>query len=255
LHRRKIPFIFAGIVFPEEKRFVESIRGFARVCAVVNGFIGINVGLVGPRPERFETCIFSEDALMKKFKQRVVPVSLLNIVDQASKVNNDDPELQKIVQDMKKEIDLSGITGEIAIKLAKLELVLKRFAEEKHLSGMGLQCWTAIQKVYGVSPCYVMGRLTDRGIMTACEVDIYGALTMLVQYLASLKTTAPHFVDWTIRHQEKENVFLAWHCGNAPPSLVCEGCPAVLRYHSILGETLGIENQWARQSFSLSLDL
>lgn len=57
---------------------------------------------------------------------------------------------------------------------------------------------------------------------------------MLIQYLASLKTTSPHFIDWTIQHQEEENVFLAWHCGNAPPSLAPEGCPLVLRRHAIL---------------------
>lgn len=250
-HRRKIPFTFAGIVFPEEKRFNDSIRNFARACALVNGFIGANMGLVGPRPERFETCIFSEDALIKKFKQRVVPVSLMDIIDQTNAIKDNDPELQKILQEMKKEADLSGITDETTRKLAKLELVLKRFAEEKHLSGMGLQCWTAIQKVYGVSPCYVMGRLTDRGIVMACEVDIYGALTMLIQYLASLKTTVPHFIDWTIKHQEKENVFLAWHCGNAPPSLVCEGCPTILKFHSILGETLGIEKSMGTAEFQL----
>jgi L-fucose isomerase-like protein len=76
-----------------------------------------------------------------------------------------------------------------------------------------------MQAVYGLSPCYVMGRMTDSGIMTSCEVDIYGTLTMIIQYLASLETTAPHFIDWTIKHQEKENVFLAWHCGNGPPSM------------------------------------
>ena len=79
-----------------------------------------------------------------------------------------------------------------------------------------------MQEVYGISPCYAMGRLTDRGIMTACEVDVYGALTMLFQYLAALGKTVPHFIDWTIRHQEQENTFLAWHCGNAPPSLAGE---------------------------------
>ena len=116
---------------------------------------------------------------------------------------------------------------------------------------MGVQCWTAIQDVYGVSACYAMGRLTDQGIMTSCEVDVYGALTMLAQYLASLKTTPPHFIDWTIRHQQKENVFFAWHCGNAPPSLACEGCPVVLKHHSILGETIGLDRSVGTAEFQL----
>jgi len=106
-----------------------------------------------------------------------------------------------------------------------------------------------MQEVYGVSPCYVMGRLTDQGIMTSCEVDVYGVLTMLIQYLSALGKTPPHFIDWTIQHQEKKNVFLAWHCGNAPPSLVCEGCKVSIKSHSIFGEVIGLERSAGTAEF------
>ena len=251
MYRRKIPFLFAGIVFPEEKEFIENVRNFARVCLIVKEFIGANIGLVGPRPERFETCIFSENAMIENFEQRVIPISLLDIVNRAENMKDDDPEIQKILSEMRKEADLSDISEEAAKKIAKFELALKQFAEEKNLSGIGVQCWTAIQEIYGISPCYAMGRLTDQGIMASCEVDIYGALTMLIQYLASLKTTVPHFIDWTIKHQERDNVFLAWHCGNAPPSLVCEGCKVRVREQSVLAVVLGREKSMGTVEFQL----
>jgi L-fucose isomerase-like protein len=50
LHRRQIPFLFAGIVFPEEKSFKNSVTDFLSVCAISRGFIGARIGLVGPRP-------------------------------------------------------------------------------------------------------------------------------------------------------------------------------------------------------------
>ena len=75
---------------------------------------------------------------------------------------------------------------------------------------------------------------------------------MLMQYLAAMGDTVPHFIDWTIRHQEKENVFLAWHCGNAPPSLVCEGGNISLKYHSILGPSLGIDRSMGTAEFQLA---
>ncbi|MFQ6095924.1 MAG: L-fucose/L-arabinose isomerase family protein, partial [Candidatus Bathyarchaeia archaeon] len=251
LYRRKIPFIFAGIVFPEEETFLDGARNFVRVCSIVKGVVGAKMGLVGPRPERFETCIFSEDALMNQFGQRVVPISLLDIVNRINSLGDDDPEVQKIIRDMREEADISGIKEETVKKIAKLECVLRNFAEERGLSGMGIQCWTAMQEVYGVSPCYAMGRLTDRGVMTACEVDIYGVLTMLIQYLASLRTTPPHFIDWTIKHQKEENVFLAWHCGNAPPSLACERYRVMIKAHSIMGETVGLERAAGTAEFQL----
>lgn len=251
LYRRKMPFLFAGILFPEEDIFKEKMAGFVRVCAVLDSFIGARIGLVGPRPERFETCICNEDAMMQRFKQRVVPTSLLDIMQRAKALKAASPELQKIIGAMKKEVDLSVLDGEALKNLAGLQYALSEFAREKGLAAMGVQCWTALQEVYGISSCYAFGRLTDAGLLTACEVDVYGALTMLVQHRASLEATRPHFIDWTIQHQEKKNVFLSWHCGNAPPSLACKGCRVNLRSHSILGKPLGKKRTVGTAEFPL----
>ena len=72
-----------------------------RACSVVREFIGARVGLIGPRPERFETCIFSEDAMTRQFKQRVVPTSLPDIMKRVAALRDNTPEIQKITQEMK----------------------------------------------------------------------------------------------------------------------------------------------------------
>ncbi|MGC8949568.1 MAG: hypothetical protein ACP5OK_09565, partial [Thermoprotei archaeon] len=109
------------------------------------------------------------------------------------------------------------------------------------LDCLGIRCWTEIESYYGIFPCFVMGRLTQSGIMSSCEADIYGALTMLIQYKASLESVPPHFIDWTIMHPNLPNVFLAWHCGNAPPILACANHPSVLTYHSGYYKSRGIK--------------
>jgi L-fucose isomerase-like protein len=52
-------------------------------------------------------------------------------------------------------------------------------------------------------------------MLAACEVDVYGAATMVALYAAGLGMTPPDFVDWTDLHPTEPNVWLAWHCGNA----------------------------------------
>jgi L-fucose isomerase-like protein len=251
LYRRKLPFIFPGIVFPEEDSFLASIADFIRVCSIVDGFIGARIGLIGPRPERFETCICNEDAMIQQFKQRVVPVSLLDIMHDVDKPGDTASELQKIGQAMKKQADLSPIKAKTARNISALQYALSNFAEEKGLSAMSVQCWTSMQEVYGIASCWAMGRLTDQGIITSCEVDVYGALTMLIQYLASFKKAPPHFIDWTIQHQQKENVFLSWHCGNAPPSLAAKGSDIKIGCHPILSLQLGKDNCMGTAEFQL----
>lgn len=242
LYRRKIPFLFGGIVFPEDNEFAREFDSFIRVVAIYRSFIGARVGLIGPRPERFETVTFTESKMAEKFKQRVVHVTLLEIVEEARKLGDEDPVVIEIANEIEKQVDVSQISREVVLKMAKLEAVLRRIVKEKKLSGLGFRCWTEIQKYYGVSPCHILGRLTQSGVMSACEVDIYGVLSMIIQYAASLGTSPPFFIDWTIRHPTKPNVFLAWHCGNAPPALFC--ATGKLMYHSIMYRDVGIEKAY-----------
>ena len=76
LYRRKIPYLFAGIVWPEDEAFKRAVGSFARACAAVEGFYGARVGMVGLRPDRFETCAINEVALIQRFRQRVVQINL-----------------------------------------------------------------------------------------------------------------------------------------------------------------------------------
>lgn len=251
LYRRKIQFQFAGIVFPEEGKFLKSVKTFAQVCSICEGFLGARIGVVGPRPEPFETCIYNENAMINQFNQRLIPISLAFIFDYANKISNESPEVKKIIEEIKNTSDISEINENVLLKMAKLEISLRHFTEQKKTSSLAIQCWTDMQEIFGICSCHVMGRLTESGIMSSCEVDVYGALTMLIQYLATMRKTFPHFVDWTIQKQEDDNVFLAWHCGNAPPSLVCEGCKIHIRSHSILEYTMSKENLGGTAEFQL----
>ena len=251
LHRRNIPFTFVGIISPEESAFLRAVEDFARTCSILKGFLGARIGLVGPRPERFETCVFNEVAMINHFGQEVIYVSLGQLFEVMDSIKDDDAQLKAIINEMRAQADTSEVSDKAVLNMARLELALRRIIKEKKLQALALRCWLEIEEVYGISPCYVLGRLTDSGIMVACESDVYGALTMLIQYLASLRSTPPHFIDWTIQHQEKEDVFLAWHCGNAPPSLVRKEAKVKLRPHSILSRVLGPERTQGTGEFQL----
>ncbi len=242
LYRRGLPFLFGGIVLPEEEEFRRSFDAFVRAANVIKVFVGAKVGAIGPRPERFETVTFNEAAMAAKFKQRVVHVDLLEVVEEARRLSDNDPRVAKVLGEVAQQLDASGVPREALVKLAKLEVVLRGLAERRGLVGLGLRCWTELQRFYGVTPCLVMGRLTDAGIMAACEVDVYGALTMAMQYAASLGKSIPFFIDWTIKHPTKDNVFLAWHCGNMPPSL-CHGV-CRLGFHSVMYREVGAERSY-----------
>ncbi|MGQ9781561.1 MAG: L-fucose/L-arabinose isomerase family protein [Nitrososphaeria archaeon] len=240
LHRRKMPFVFSGVVFPEEKAFLKSLENFMRVIAIVRSFVGARVGLVGPRPEGFETVTYDESVMAELYKQRVVHTTVSSIIEEARKLDDEDPDVIRTLEDMK-AVNIAEVPRDALAKMAKLEVALRNLVNEKSLDGMGIRCWTEIENYYGIFPCFTMGRLTQSGIMTSCEADVYGVLTMLMQYKASLETSPPHFIDWTIVNPKEPNVFLAWHCGNAPPNLSCSTSPSAVTYHDGFFKSTGIK--------------
>ncbi len=52
LYRRKIPFYYAGLFFPEEKGFAYEVDTFARACTAVKALKGARISQVGVRPQR-----------------------------------------------------------------------------------------------------------------------------------------------------------------------------------------------------------
>ncbi|MDQ1318097.1 MAG: hypothetical protein QG588_1753, partial [Candidatus Poribacteria bacterium] len=94
----------------------------------------------------------------------------------------------------------------------------------------------------GISVCALFGRLTQKGMLTACETDILGVLSMLTNYQASLVETLPHIIDWTIQNREDSNLLLAWHCGNAPVCLAKDPDNTALRSRRDMKGELPIED-------------
>ncbi|MFH1150090.1 MAG: hypothetical protein V1748_06430 [Actinomycetota bacterium] len=231
----------ARFVFPEkavglsDDSLAEALSRFGAVCGAVSGVRGAVYGQIGPRPAEFETCAYDELSLMRKFGIRVVPLPLSTIYARAAAT----PEKRnrEAYAAMESSVDRSRVSDMGLAKMARLEVVLEELVEEHGLSGLGIQCWTSMQEDYGISPCFVMSRLTERGIPCACEADMHGTLSM---HLLSLVAGSPAgLADWNNRHVSRENVFSAWHCGVFPGSF--SSGEKRLGLHDILEQSTGTD--------------
>ena len=229
LYRRRLPFHFAGIFFPDEPALARELEAFVRAVAVVKGLRGAQLGQVGVRPETFETVGYDEHALARQFGQNVIHCELSEVVGTAQGYAEDDPRLEAVRQRIRQSAAAVTVAGDYVRQAARLELALSDFWRSNRLSALAVQCWPAIQKQMGMQLCGIFGRLTGQGMLTACETDVLGALAMLVSYRSALGETVPHFIDWTIQHREDPNVLLAWHCGNAPTCLAADPARTALR--------------------------
>jgi L-fucose isomerase-like protein len=222
LYRRKIPFHYAGIFYPDEPAFAAELDTFCRAVAVTKGLLNARIGQVGVRPATFETVGYDEAAMVLKFGQNVIYANLSDIVDRAKDYADDDPAVQEILTGIQSTVPEITVAEDYLVHSAKVEAALAEFWIKNRLSAMAVQCWPSIQRSMGISMCALYGRLTQRHMLTACETDVLGALAMIANYAAALGETLPHFVDWTIQHRENPNWLLSWHCGNAPASLAAD---------------------------------
>ncbi len=229
LYRRKITFHWAGLAFPDEPELKEHLDAFTRAVSVVKGLRGARIGQVGLRPAPFESCGFDEHEMITKFGQNLIPAELSQVTAAALALADDDERVAALVDKIRHGVASVTVSDQHMVQAAKLELALVDFWETNRLSAMAMQCWPSIGQAMGISVCAMFGRLTGRGMLTACEADVLGALAMLVNHRAALGETLPHFIDWTIQHREDANCLLAWHCGNAPPCLARDPEQTALR--------------------------
>ncbi|MCC6444243.1 MAG: hypothetical protein IT210_12415 [Armatimonadetes bacterium] len=229
LHRRKLPFHFAGIFFPDEADFRAGAEAFVRAVSVAKGLRNARIGQIGVRPAAFETVAYDEVAMARKFGQNVIHANLDDIVDRAKNIGDNDPRVQAVLEDIARTVKCITVAKDYLMQAAKLETAMVEFSERNRLSALAMQCWPSIQREMGISLCALFGRLTQHEMLTACETDILGAISMLIQHRAALGQTLPHFIDWTIQHRENPNRLLAWHCGNAPVCLARSANEIALR--------------------------
>jgi len=224
LKRRGRTFTHLRTCNPEDACFADQVGTFTRAVNAISKFRRAKFGLLGQRPQLFESQAFSEQALQKKFGQMVVPVNIDEVYDRMDATPASDPDVQQVMQEISAGLEMCEITDESLVNMARYEITLKRMAAELELDAMAVTCWTGVQQRYHISICSTFGRLNDQGIITACESDLLGAVSMWAVYQAALGEQKPHFIDWTDLHPSEENIWLAWHCGNAPISLCAGDC-------------------------------
>jgi len=236
---KEIPFESLSPVFPEEKAFTEAADSFARACVAVKRFVGARIGRVGTHPHNFFTCAVNEREMYRRYGQRVLSLDPALLYHNAEAIEDRDRKVKNVVAALKRGCHVS-VPEAVLVRIAKYEIALEQWLDENQVEVLGVQCWPVVEPVYGIAPCTAMSRLTSRGKLAACEVDLNGALSMALQYAAALGQVPPHFIDWTANHPEDPNKFLAWHCGNAPHELAADG-RVDINIHFIMSRAVGTE--------------
>lgn len=227
------------VCLPTDEAFTQELRAFGALCRVVKGLRRARYGQVGTRPDAFWTCRANEKAL-QLLGPTVFTLDLSEVLARAHALRDDDGSVREVVSSFREYADTAEVNDEQLLRMAKLEVVLKGFVEEKDLDGLAIQCWTSMQENYGITPCAVMARLGDQGTPCACEVDTYGLMSMHALRLAAGQPSS--LADWNNLDPADPEVVSLWHCGVYPASMG-QG-RARIGYHRFRERTVGRESAY-----------
>jgi L-fucose isomerase-like protein len=231
-------------VDPQSECFKQDLRSFASVCRIVRGLHNIRVGLIGARPTNFNTVRFSEK-LLEKAGISVETLDLSEIFGRIEKLPDDHQKVKEKLENIRGYVPTKGVPSGSLLRMAKFGAVVDSWIEAQQLVGSAVQCWTAMEELYGIVPCTIMSMMSNALVPSACETDIAGLVGMLALVLASGKPSA--IVDWNNNYGDDPNKGVIFHCSNLPKDIFVdkkiskENLP-VMDYQEIIAGTVGKDN-------------
>jgi L-fucose isomerase-like protein len=124
--------------------------------------------------------------------------------------------------------------------LTKLGVVLDDIIHDYNMDCMALRCWIELEKELGVAPCVLVSELNDRGIISACELDVCNAVPMYALSLASQRPAT--CLDWNNNYGDDPDKCILFHCGPVPQSLMSAKGQVI--DHPMFAKALGAGCGW-----------
>jgi L-fucose isomerase-like protein len=225
-------------VRPDSELFRADLEQFVGVCRVVRGLRKARLGAIGARPGAFNTVRYSEK-LLQACGVSVNTVDLSELFGTANAMGDHDAKVKQRLDAIKSYIKTGGTSQDALVKMAKLGIAIDDWTVANDLDATAIQCWTSIQKNYGVNACTLMSMMSEKLMPSACEVDITGVVSMYALQLASGTPSA--LVDWNNNYGDDPDKCVLFHCGNWARSFFSDG-DFKMTAAEILGTTLGEQN-------------
>ena len=185
------------------EEFKADLETFAAICRVVKAMRGARFGAIGARTAPFFTVRYSEK-ILEAHGITVEAVDLSEILGAANKVKSSDKEFKERLKAAKSYAECPGVTQEGFERMARFSVAVDRWMKANELVGSAIQCWTAIEELYGIVPCQVMSMMSNTGLSSACEVDMGGTIAMHALWAASGKPSRACRLEQQLRRRPRQ---------------------------------------------------
>ncbi len=228
LRRYNVSFTYIVNSKIDSPVFTGGFSDFLAAVNVVKSLRNLRIGQIGTRPAPFLTVMNNEGELAEKFGIEIVPTTLGMLVENAKMIEGTDRHHEQI-RKFKEKIHVWEPDEEATARMAAFKLAIQDWADDNSCNALVIQCWSTIQQIYQLSPCFINSELAGEGLPVGCESDVHGVITSVMLEAAMGNELPSFFADLTTRHPENENAELLWHCGPYPHKLIADGVESRVR--------------------------
>ena len=228
-----VSFIFGS---PDEDKVKNSLKAVISAANVKYRLKNLKMAQIGHTPEGFGFGRALDLELLKNFGVTLVSVESRELINRAKAYT--DEEAEGYLADAYGRINgLDDIDPNNVIDFAKLYKAYDEYTKENNIGALASRCWPDFFVDYGTPVCAVLSLMNDLGVASACEADLYGALSM---YIGKELSGRSVFFGDPASMNEEEGTITFWHCGMAPCSLARKdtGACAGLHCNRHIGPTM-----------------
>ncbi len=198
-----------------KKNYLKRLSNSNKIKKTSIEFKQPKIGIIGTRPEGFDTCDFNSKELKSKFNAELENINLKKLFDISKKIEKKTINLTKknISNNLK---NINQLNQKELNKSISLFHGLEELQQQKNIDAFAVRCWPEMFTEYGCASCGPMAMMNEKKISAACEADVLGSLSCNI--LNQLNNKPALLVD-IVDVDEKDNTTVFWHCGLAPISM------------------------------------
>ncbi|HEX6923472.1 MAG TPA: hypothetical protein VF149_06570 [Bacillales bacterium] len=211
VHRRSYRFVFGN---PDEEALRDRLIQYLRTEKLMGKLSRLTIGVIGEHQPGFYFSGTDEEEL-----QQVTGVKIHNVdLEKAFQECVELPEeewLPAIERAEEQVVGLRRKDGTVE-KFAQFTAYVDQYIKQHGINALAVRCWPEFFNELGAAACSTLSQFTEEGIVSSCESDIHGSISMYM--LQELGGSAPYLGDMVHLNEENNSVTF-WHCGAAAYSL------------------------------------
>lgn len=202
--------------FADNETFQRRLAITVRALTAIKKMAASRVALVGGIAPGFDDLYFDERIAQKLLGVDIQRGHEFSEIKQRAMAYSDSEIAARMEETISGYTCTCGASAKAREVHARFYQAHLDFCKEYGYDALAISCWPKMQEECDSYSCSIIGKLNQNGIPAACEGDLPGAVSMLLQkYITERPTT---LMDLSNLDEDDQSILL-WHCGPSPETM------------------------------------